>query len=58
MAQKRDKNKQDLPQVPSAMKSNGQDVEYSEELADRDDLEAKARAEAANRRVASKKQGG
>ncbi|QED46944.1 YfhD family protein [Cytobacillus dafuensis] len=47
----RDKNKASLPQVPKHMKSDGIDEEFSEELADRDDLEAQARANAANQRV-------
>ncbi|MHC0039106.1 YfhD family protein [Pseudoneobacillus sp. C159] len=47
----RDKNKQTLPQVPKNMKSDGIDVEYSAELADQEDLEAQARANAANQRV-------
>lgn len=47
----RDKNKQSLPQVPKNMKSDGIDVEYSAELADQADLEAQARANAANQRV-------
>jgi len=47
----RDKNKQTLPQVPKNMKSDGKDVEFSRELADQADLEAQARANAANQRV-------
>jgi len=35
--------------------SDGRDIEFSQELADQDDLEAQARAEAADRRVKSKK---
>ncbi|WP_154658046.1 MULTISPECIES: YfhD family protein [Fictibacillus] len=35
--------------------SDGLDVEYSEELADEDDLEAKGRAEAADQRQKSSK---
>jgi hypothetical protein len=46
----RDKNKAKLPQVPKNMKSDGIDVEYSAELADQDDLEAQARAAAADAR--------
>jgi hypothetical protein len=53
----RDKNKGSLPQVPKNMKSDGYDVEYSAELADQEDLEATARANAANQRVANKKRG-
>ncbi|MDN3017677.1 YfhD family protein [Paenibacillus sp. BSR1-1] len=47
----RDKNKASLPQVPKNMKSDGQDVEFSKEMADGADLEALARANAANQRV-------
>jgi hypothetical protein len=45
------KNKASLPQVPKNMKSDGIDEEYSAELADQEDLEAQARANAANQRV-------
>lgn len=51
----RDKNKGSLPQVPKNMKSDGIDVEYSQELADNADLEAQARANAANQRVKNRK---
>lgn len=53
----RDKNKNSLPQVPKNLKSDGIDEEYSAELADQEDLEAQARANAANQRakVRSKK---
>ena len=44
-------NKASLPQVPKNLKTDGQDVEYSAELADQADLEAQARANAANQRV-------
>ncbi|OLS36799.1 YfhD family protein [Bacillus sp. MRMR6] len=47
----RDKNKGSLPQVPKNMKTDGVDEEYSAELADQADLEAQARANAANQRV-------
>jgi len=47
----RDKNKASLPQVPKNLKSDGNDVEFSQELADQADLEAQARANAANQRV-------
>ncbi|MFD1708294.1 YfhD family protein [Siminovitchia sediminis] len=47
----RDKNKQKLPQVPQTMKSDGRDIEFSEELADRDDMEAMKRSEAADHRA-------
>lgn len=47
----RDKNKGSLPQVPKSLKTDGIDEEYSAELADHNDLEALARANAANQRV-------
>ncbi|MBS4205784.1 YfhD family protein [Lederbergia citrea] len=50
----RDKNKQKLPQVPKNMKSDGLDVEFSEELADQDDREAMARSQAADKRAKRK----
>jgi hypothetical protein len=50
----RDRNKGSLPQVTKNMKSDGIDVEYSQELADHADLEAQARANAANQRVKNK----
>jgi YfhD-like protein len=46
----RDKNKASLPQVPKNLKSDGVDEEFSRELADQADLEAQARANAANQR--------
>ncbi|MGE7767460.1 YfhD family protein [Peribacillus sp. NPDC096540] len=46
-----DKNAQKLPQVPKNLKSDGLDVEYSSELADQQDIEAQARANAATRRA-------
>lgn len=51
----RDKNKASLPQVPKNLKSDGIDEEYSAELADQEDLEAQARANAANQRVKTKR---
>ncbi|WML51291.1 YfhD family protein [Neobacillus sp. PS3-12] len=51
----RDKNKASLPQVPKNLKSDGIDVEYSQELADQSDLEAQARSNAANQRVKVKR---
>ncbi|NHM33317.1 YfhD family protein [Neobacillus terrae] len=45
------RSKSKLPQVPKDMKSDGRDVEFSRELADQEDLEAQARANAANQRV-------
>ena len=50
----RDKNKGTLPQVPKNLKSDGIDEEFSQELADQTDLEAQARANAANQRVQMK----
>ncbi|NNU84809.1 YfhD family protein [Geobacillus sp. BMUD] len=52
----RDKNKATLPQVPKQLKSDGIDVEYSEEFADHEDLEAQARAAAAGIRRQERKQ--
>ncbi len=51
----RDRNKASLPQVPKNLKRDGYDVEYSSELADQEDLEAQARANAANQRVRARK---
>lgn len=51
----RDKNKASLPQVPKNMKTDGNDVEFSREMADGADLEALARANAANQRVRNRK---
>jgi hypothetical protein len=51
----RDRNKASLPQVPKNLKSDGKDVEYSAEFSDGADLEALARANAANQRVQSRK---
>ncbi|MDQ0220865.1 YfhD family protein [Peribacillus cavernae] len=47
----RDKNKQTLPQVPKNLKSDGLDVEYSNELADHNDLESQVRSDAADQRA-------
>ncbi|WP_394237884.1 YfhD family protein [Niallia oryzisoli] len=41
-------------QFKNNFKSDGVDEEFSRELADQDDLEAQARAEAANQRVKQK----
>ncbi len=50
MGKARDKNKQKLPQVPKNMKSDGLDIEFSEEVADNEDMIARARSiEADNR---------
>ncbi|WP_462408818.1 YfhD family protein [Neobacillus sp. Marseille-QA0830] len=51
----RDKNKASLPQVPKDMKYDGYDVEFSRELADQEDMEAQARADAANQRAANRR---
>ncbi|AGK52441.1 YfhD family protein [Bacillus sp. 1NLA3E] len=51
----RDSNKGSLPQVPKNLKkSDGIDEEFSQEVADHADLEALARANAANQRVKKK----
>ena len=47
-------NKSSLPQTPKNLKTDGNDVEYSAEFADHADLEAMARANAANQRVKMK----
>lgn len=54
---KRDKNKNSLPQVPEALKNetDGTYEEYSREIADQADMEAQARANAANQRVVRKR---
>jgi len=44
-------NRGNSPKVPKSMQSDGLDVEYSRELADKDDLEAQARADAADARA-------
>ncbi len=49
------KNKNNLPQTPKQLKSDGIDEEYSRELADQEDLEAQARANAANQRATAMK---
>ncbi|SET33403.1 YfhD-like protein [Salinibacillus kushneri] len=52
----RDKNKQKLPQTPRRdIASDGRDIEFSQELADHDDLVAKERSNAADRRAKGKK---
>jgi YfhD-like protein len=52
---KHDKNQNSLPQTPTALKSDGVDEEFSRELADQADMEAQARANAANQRARVKK---
>jgi hypothetical protein len=54
----RDKNKQTLPQLPKNMKSDGKDIEFANELADQEDLEAMARANAAGIRVSNARKKG
>jgi len=54
-AQGQKHNKGSLPQVPKNLKTDGKDVEYSAEFADHADLEAQARANAANQRVKNRK---
>lgn len=49
-------NKSSLPQTPKNLKYDGNDVEYSQELADQEDLEAQARSNAANQRMNTKRQ--
>lgn len=46
----RDKNSSSLPQTPKNLKRDGIDQEFSRELADQDDIEAQARAKAADQR--------
>jgi len=43
-----------LAQTPKNLKSDGIDVEFSEELADADDKEAQARSRAADKRAHNK----
>ncbi|MDQ0228531.1 YfhD family protein [Metabacillus niabensis] len=51
----RDKNTNTLPQTPKNLKRDGIDQEFSQELADQDDIEAQARAKAADQRQKAKK---
>ncbi|MFC4404658.1 YfhD family protein [Gracilibacillus xinjiangensis] len=44
------KNKNNLPQTPKNQKSDGIDVEFSEELADTEDREAQMRSKRADQR--------
>lgn len=48
-----DNNKNSLPQTPKNEKiePDGQDIEFSQELADADDLEAQRRAQAVEERA-------
>ncbi len=49
----RDKNKQSLPQTPSYAKlpSDGRDIEFAQEFADQDDLNAQELSKAADARA-------
>lgn len=50
-----DNNSASMPQTPKYAKTTaaGRDIEFSQELADADDLEAQARSEAADERAKS-----
>ncbi len=51
----RDKNKASLPQTPKReIVSDGRDIEFSQELADRDDIVAQERAKQADARAKHK----
>lgn len=52
---KRDRNTSTLPQTPKALKSDGLDLEFSESLADHEDLEAMARSKEADARAKKRK---
>lgn len=43
-----------LSQTPKDQKSDGRDIEFSEEMADREDKEAQARSRAADKRAKKK----
>lgn len=45
------KDKTKLPQTPKTQKSDGRDIEFSQELADAEDLEAQERSKAADARA-------
>lgn len=51
----RDNNSASMPQTPKYAKTtaDGRDIEFSQELADADDLEAQTRSEAADKRAKS-----
>ncbi|WP_026693422.1 YfhD family protein [Peribacillus kribbensis] len=49
------RNKQDLPLTPKELKHDGIDVEFSEALADTDDMEAQARSKAADQRAKARR---
>ncbi|WP_456276735.1 YfhD family protein [Bacillus sp. AK128] len=53
----RDKNTASLPQTPSYAKlpSDGRDIEFAQEFADQDDLQAQARSKAADERAKARK---
>ncbi|KHE73092.1 YfhD family protein [Halobacillus sp. BBL2006] len=50
------KKKHKLPQTPKNQKTDGIDVEFSEELADHEDMQALKRSKAADRRANLRKQ--
>ncbi|GEL77577.1 YfhD family protein [Tenuibacillus multivorans] len=52
---KRRKGKNVMAQTPKNQKLSARDVEFSQELADSEDLEAQARARAADTRVKNQK---
>lgn len=51
----RDNNSASMPQTPKYAKTtaDGRDIEFSQEFADADDLEAQTRSEAADKRAKS-----
>jgi hypothetical protein len=55
-SKKRDKNSVTLPNTPKSMKNlkNADEVEFSQELADSEDLEAQSRMQVANERAKSR----
>jgi hypothetical protein len=54
MVQNNNHEKNNQTQIPETATSDGIDVEYSVELADTEDIEAQARANAADRRAKRK----
>ncbi|MEQ6376011.1 YfhD family protein [Bacillaceae bacterium S4-13-58] len=53
-SQNGNKDKTNLPQTPKTQKSDGRDIEFSQELADVEDLEAQERSKAADARTHNK----
>lgn len=53
----RDNNSASMPQTPKYAKTtaDGRDIEFSRELADKADMEAQARSQAADQRAKAKK---